>query len=392
MRLLPNIVALFQHFTMPEALLHQIKQSGGDLRKSGPLGELAQQFGKASGMHGALRSYIGRAKPTDYEKHRQKGEPHALGAVLVSAVFAAFETIYRARSADLVRLATNGSGVLPAGQISHDLAGRLAREAAKAADQVLNMCIRALDYCPPVDLNFGDYLRAIITADRDLVPNDDRGYRVAFISAFRDRGIFPTNVRHLAEDSLVWETPPLIKAGLDEISKLVATLDLLWSMNTDRRSAYYMSRSNGKKVRDWLHKRETLLDAMGFEPPGDNVSLADMTGELRPIEVHSVRPCRRTAPDGSTHAVLVIEITQTFWARPDSTRYRGGCTLLVDLNANRARYIVRKRLRGESGAQAQRTARMAAAERAASRGMVEPGDRGGGPEPFALLHRCAPRR
>ena len=65
------------------------------------------------------------------------------------------------------------------------------------------MCIRALDYCPPIDLTFGEYLRAIITADKDLVPNDTRGYRVAFISAFRDRGIFPAGVRHLAEDSLV---------------------------------------------------------------------------------------------------------------------------------------------------------------------------------------------
>ena len=45
------------------------------------------------------------------------------------------------------------------------------------------MCIRALDYCPPVDITFGEYLRALITADADLVPDDDRGYRVAMIGA-----------------------------------------------------------------------------------------------------------------------------------------------------------------------------------------------------------------
>ena len=149
-----------------------------------------------------------KAKPRGGSAERSS--PHARGAVLVSAVFAAFVTIYRARSADLIRLATNGTGVLPAGaKFRTILPGGLRGEAAKVADQVLNMCIRALDYCPPVDVTFGDYLRAIITADRDLVPLDDRGYRVAFISAFRDRGIFPTNVAHLAEDSLVWETPPL---------------------------------------------------------------------------------------------------------------------------------------------------------------------------------------
>ena len=64
----------------------------------------------------------------------------------------------------------------------------------KAARHVLTMCIRALDYCPPVDLTFGEYLRALITADYDLVPGRRRGYRVALIEAFRQRGIYPTDV------------------------------------------------------------------------------------------------------------------------------------------------------------------------------------------------------
>jgi hypothetical protein len=237
-----------------------------------------------------------------------------------------------------VRLATDGTGVLPAGQISHDLAGRLAREAAKVAGQVLNMCIRALDYCPPVDLDFGDYLRTIIiTADHDLVPDDNRGYRVAFISAFRDRGIFPSNVRHLAEDSLIWETPPLIKAELDKPTELVALLDLRWSLNTDRGSAYQTSRENGRKFWHWLKGKVKLLNAMGFEPAAQGISLAGVTGDMHDIEIHSVRPCRRIAPDGSSHAMLVIEITQTFQSRLEQADYRGGCTLLIDLNNNEAR-------------------------------------------------------
>ena len=30
------------------------------------------------------------------------------------------------------------------------------------------MCIRGLDYCPPVDITFGEYLRAILTADQQV--------------------------------------------------------------------------------------------------------------------------------------------------------------------------------------------------------------------------------
>ena len=102
--------------------------------------------------------------------------------------------------------------MLPAGAISHDLVERLADEASKVAGQMLNICIRALDYCPPMDIIFGEYLRALITADSDLVPYDRLGYRVAFIEAFRDRGIYPRDVKHLSPGSLRWEAPPFAAA------------------------------------------------------------------------------------------------------------------------------------------------------------------------------------
>src|SRR5207344_1759801 len=130
--------------------------------------------------------------PEDYER---SDEPHERGAVLVGAVFDAFISIYERRSADLVRLATGGSGVLTPGAIHPDLVKRLADEAAKSAQHVLTMCIRALDYCPPTDITFGEYLSAIITADCDAVADDDLRYRVAFIEAFRKRGLFPRDLR-----------------------------------------------------------------------------------------------------------------------------------------------------------------------------------------------------
>ena len=149
----------------------------------------------------------------DPAEYRTITEPHARGAILVAAVFDAFLTIYRARIADLLRIATGGTGVLPAGALHPDLVARLADEAAKTAQHILTMCIRALDYCPPVDLTFGDYLRAMITADADLVPDDGRNYRIAMIEAFRRRGIFPQGLRSFSEENLRW--PEGVARSLD---------------------------------------------------------------------------------------------------------------------------------------------------------------------------------
>ncbi len=69
------------------------------------------------------------------------------------------------------------------------------------------MCIRALDYCPTVDITFGDYLRAVITADLDAVKNDKLGYRTAFMEAFRKWNILPADMRTVSEQTLAWNQP-----------------------------------------------------------------------------------------------------------------------------------------------------------------------------------------
>ncbi len=198
-----DVVALFQHFSQPEALRHQIAKSSGDLRSDTLLAELAHQFGQAIGNHGALRNAIGKRVGDTWVPHKPTPsdyasalEPHERGSVLVAAIFDAFLAIYEVRTADLIRIATGGTGRLPGGNIHPDLVSRLAREASKAASHVLRMAIRALDYCPPVDLTFGDYLRALVTGDADLMPDDPLGYRIAVIEGFRRRGIYPERCPH----------------------------------------------------------------------------------------------------------------------------------------------------------------------------------------------------
>jgi hypothetical protein len=389
-----DIVALFQHFTFPESLRHQIAKTRGDLGRQNLLGQLAQQFGQAIGKYGALRDAIGRTDPATQEwtpaepdpvDYQLKTEPHERGAILVAAVFDAFLAIYKSRVADLLRIATSGTGVLPEGEIHPDLVNRLAAEAAKSAGHILDMCIRALDYCPPVDMTFGEYLRAVVTADADLVPDDDLGYRIAFIEGFRRRGIYPSDVRTLSADSLRWQEPTL---ELPKLDRMLRHLDLEWDLRADRRRAFEQSEKNCAIVHSWLK------DAVR---PEDEKQMGITLGPIEegeaplPIEVHSVRPVRRVGPDGQLLSDLVIEITQrrSVPIDPDdpglgATWFRGGCTLLINQKSAAVRYCVSKNILSRDRLARQR--RFAGNPTDPSLYATYFG-KAGAEEPFALLHR-----
>jgi hypothetical protein len=414
-----DIVALLQHFSHAPALRDQIRRTRGDLASQNLLGQLAQQFGQAIGSRGALRDALGevdkatgewvpkKPDPADLQKAQ---EPHTRGAILVAAVFDAFLTVYKARIADLLRIATSGSGVLPQGELHPDLVERLAGEAALSASQILNMCIRALDHCPPVDVNFGDYLRALVTADRDLVPEDDRGYRVAVIEAFRRRGIYPQGVRSLSAESLCW-APPL-GADAEALSNLLPGVKSLgrvrpdWSLTTDRRKVWKEMQESCREIHSWLLSDAARAVAGHFGlalGPDAPKSIERGKDGLPLFEVHSVRPARRLGPDGQTLTDLVIEITQkrhgyvnpawqdkvdsgeTTPPPPHDFWLRGGCTVLIDLDHGAVRYCIGKGITSEARLAAQRAF-------ARSNGSLQAtyfGDprRREQAEPFALLHR-----
>jgi hypothetical protein len=212
-----DILALLQRFTFRTVVEDQIRNSRGDLLSpENMLGDLAIQFGQAvSGNRRALRSFLvekdasGKwqaVKPDPSLLHRTT-EPHTRGGILVAAVFDAFVRLYKFRVADLIRLASNGSGILAQGEIDPDLVRRLSKEACEIADKLSQICIRALDYCPPADLTFGDYLRALVTADLRYNPDDEEGLRFAIMESFRSWGIIPDEVNTFSAESLQWKSP-----------------------------------------------------------------------------------------------------------------------------------------------------------------------------------------
>ncbi len=212
-----DIVAIFQHFAFPGVLADAIQASKGDLSKPGPLLELARQFGHSTGGSAALRSAAGEAE-VDPGMYERTFEPHDRGSVLVSAVFAAFFATYATRVADLIRLATGGTGLLGEGHLHPDLVNRLTQEASDTAQRVLDLCIRAFDYLPPIDVTFGDFLRALVTADTELNPDDPYDLRANLVDAFLARGIHPEGAFSLNESSLLWHEPAqaLIDDPLEE--------------------------------------------------------------------------------------------------------------------------------------------------------------------------------
>ncbi|MFC9917289.1 hypothetical protein [Agromyces binzhouensis] len=197
-----DIVAIFQHFGFPGVLADAVQAGRTDLSRPGPLLELAAQFGHSTGAGRALRS--ARDRIDEIATYEDTFEPHDRGAVLVRAVFDAFFSTYAARVEDLIRIATGGTGLLGEGFLGAELVGRITDEAGDTAQRVLDLCIRAFDYLPPLDITFSDYLRALVTADRELNPSDPYDLRANLVDAFLSRGIHPKGVFSANEESLLW--------------------------------------------------------------------------------------------------------------------------------------------------------------------------------------------
>lgn len=368
-----DLAALFRHFTHGEILRDTIERTGGALykyqlnpdaamshgdryaRKGGeapaadapllssqirarnPLIELAQQFGEATGREKALRSALSTEPNSDDIKKIQ--EPHLRGSILVAAVFDAFFAIYIKRSADLWRIFRAGGGPSNPVDVPRPLADRLCETATRLSEQFFQICVRALDYCPPVDITFGAYLRAIITADLDLHPQDEIGVRDALMQSFRLRGIVPEGAGFFSEEAIAWPratgVPPVPGLDFGDPNGL-----------TDAQK-----NQNGNALRAYATANRA---ALGFAPNEE-------------IVVPSFHPVFRINPDGSLRTDMVVEMVQTrrvsfHRSAPSLGTFpmRGGATLIIqkpgldDLNrgVNEApvRYVIARRLDGAEGA------------------------------------------
>jgi hypothetical protein len=249
----------------------------------------------------------------------------------VAAIFDAFFTVYIHKTRDLFRIAyPDGKAAVP-NFLHSDLALRLADTAAKTAATMQKICLRALDYCPPVDITFGDYLRALVTADRAGAADDDRGYRAAIIASFRERGIRPHGIRSYAEEELAWQ-PYTGRAAPNSLRWLWSDLTKFEDDPTEK---------NAENLRSRLWRTtEAMSTRLGLSSKE----------QIHPESWHTVQ---RVMPDGFVQRQIVAQLIQSRHVTQDVDetgpfRFRGGTTLVID-RQGQIQYSISKPLHGPEG-------------------------------------------
>ena len=285
--------------------------------------------------------------------------------------------IVESRTGDLIALATGGSGILPAGNLHPRLIERLTHETCKVAQQMLRICLRALDYCPPVDITFGEYLRALMTSDLDHVPDDRLAYRTAILAAFRKRNLLPENLRtKVSIESLVWRRPTEPRPGTrgdravkrdDEsdrkanwLRRAVEALAIDWGVDRDRYQVYQSTQK--RRSQFWESLNAAFLH--GVARPEDFglqsglplwqrlLHRASTAPECTPIS--RCTPCAASAVSAASGTIalqIIIILTQRRpeLNYPDDAEggwfwFRGGATLVIDPFDFAFRYIITKNI------------------------------------------------
>jgi hypothetical protein len=181
-------------------------------------------------------------------------------------------------------------------------------------------------------------------------------------------------------------------------------MDLGWDIAADRQGAHERSKDNAVKVHGYLTKRMTpdlaaqlgLASELGPRGIDRGSGMCECVPGDSPedpfrFEVHSVRPARRVAPNGSFVTDLVVVLTQRRCAplwdgeANDGFWFRGGCTLLIDTRRGRerVRYCITKNVRSDARRDRQRA--FMTGQSSGSLARLYFGAEGR--EPFAALHR-----
>jgi hypothetical protein len=147
------------------------EKSGGDLTKDEVIADLAEEFARDEVLatYGeAERFYLRTAhNQMTLEDIEGKWEPHTCSQVLTGGMF---EILARIAKLYLQEMTP-------------------AQALWRATDHFNRIALRALDYCPSVDVQFADYAEAALRADELAYPLDRKGYREIMREVFDRRSL-----------------------------------------------------------------------------------------------------------------------------------------------------------------------------------------------------------
>lgn len=240
------------------------------LKQTALLGVAEQMGEELSAVRGkALRRSVELAPSPKYINAPEYLECHRRGEILVAAVMNAFVDVWSDRLKSL--------GQVAPGFLDRE---RVVEEGADAADYLLTMMIRAIDYCTPAHVVFGDYLSSLLTADCELRRDDSKyEFRKHLRDSFASYGIVPSSTTETPERG-VWEPPPP-------------------TTHVDRSHFESLCRDPDEVFRFLWENRGALELAEGVF-----------------TQVQSVRPCLRIAPDGFYLRETVAEYVQRVELEP----------------------------------------------------------------------------
>ena len=187
-----DAVAMMASLGTEETALIVAKESDETLSVRNVVSAIASEFGAAlQGLPDEeyLRGAWNKRTATDLRKEKSQ-EEHDWSEVLTGVYYELLAYLYKSNRREI---AQERADVLPKQanekkRKSEELY-RSMRALVRSATQTAGVMFRAIDYCPPVDLRYGEYARAVLRAQEVAYPLDEQGIRKFLVNAFRRRGI-----------------------------------------------------------------------------------------------------------------------------------------------------------------------------------------------------------
>lgn len=175
---LGDITAILAALSHKVNVIMTIRESKGNLRNDISLNRLAEQFGAA--LYGqADRQFLRNVlKPKTMEDAEKSWEEHDYSEVLTGAIYEILIGIYEKQWVEEQKIAAEK------GHKKNRVKALLL-----AVQHLRRLALRALDYCPPADVSYLDYARAILKADTIAYPVDRLKYRKIVKRVCLKRGI-----------------------------------------------------------------------------------------------------------------------------------------------------------------------------------------------------------